>query len=115
MTPGSGVIGGGSEDIYRRVVERRTYPDGSTLASRDVFNATYNDPLSPRPWYTTVTVDHLNSAGARLASEKHYYNGSAAASLCNTPHLYAYPGWKEGQEYQTEALDTNGTTVLRRV
>ena len=116
MTAGSGVIGSEPWEIYRRVAERRTYADGSTLQNRETFNATYNASTDAQPWYTTVTVDYLNSSGTLLARQKHYYNGSAAASLIadqQLPHYY-YPLWSDGQEYQTEALNTDGTTVLRR-
>ncbi|HXL80401.1 MAG TPA: hypothetical protein VN951_05945 [Pyrinomonadaceae bacterium] len=123
-TLGSGVITGDaqySEDvfqIYRRVTERRVYSDGVTLESKQAYSATYSSSTDPTPWSTTVTVDHLNPSGTLLAREKHYYDGSGAASLFRQSdptgqHLYS--AWKEGRENQTEALDTNGATVLRRV
>jgi YD repeat-containing protein len=116
MASGLGIIGAEPYEIYRRVIERRTYADGSTLESKETFSATYNVDTDAQPWYTTVTTDHLSSSGTRLARETHYFNGSAAASLIadqGSPYYY-YPVWNEGQEYQTEALDANGTTVLRR-
>ncbi len=123
-TLGSGVITGDdlySEDylqIYRRVLERRVYSDGVTLESKQAYSASYSSSTDPTPWSTTVTVDHLNPSGTLLAREKHYYDGSGAASLFRQSdptgqHLYS--AWKEGRENQTEVLDTNGTTVLRRV
>jgi len=69
MVPGSGVIAYSPTDdyeIYRRVAERRVYPDGSTgntFEGRVTFTASTNSPFDPKPWYTNLTVDHLNQSG----------------------------------------------------
>jgi RHS repeat-associated protein len=110
MADGSGA----QLDIYRRVTERRVYPDGTTLANRTTYSVTANSWSDSRPWTTTVTVDQLNSSSTLLNRSKHYFNGSAGASL-GSGRYYIYPAWNEGQEYQTEAFAADGTTVLRRV
>ncbi|HXM51037.1 MAG TPA: RHS repeat-associated core domain-containing protein [Pyrinomonadaceae bacterium] len=124
MTVGSGVITGDSlynDDylqIYRRVVERRMYADGVTLEGKQTYSATYSSSEDPTPWSTTVTVDQVSPGGTILAREKHYFYGSGAASLfrqSDPTNQHLYSAWKEGKENQTEALDTNGVTVLRRV
>jgi RHS repeat-associated protein len=102
----------GSLVIYRRVTERRLYPDGgtgSTYASR----MTYSRPetLSSNAGY--VTADQLNNSGTLLTRSKHYFYGSPKASFAVSPIDYA--GWKEGKEYQTENFASNGTTVLTRM
>jgi len=108
-TPGSSVYAVDTElEIYRRVVERRVYPDGTTLESK----MTISNFETSNPALTTVTVDHLNLGGTLLLREKHYYNGSALASLGQRPLSYSF--WKDGKEYQTEYINSNGTTVLRR-
>jgi RHS repeat-associated protein len=111
----SGVTAAGYEGasvVYRRVVERRIYPDGgsgSNYASR----MTYSRPEalgSQNLGY--VVTDELNSGGSLLARSKHYFYGSAAGSFATSPVGYSI--WNDGREYQTDVFDTNGTTVLRR-
>lgn len=90
------------DGIYRRVTERRVYPDGANLEGR----ITYSDRLGGM-----VTVDSRNASGTLLARSKHYFHGSPFNSLDQLPTEYAE--WKDGREYKTEAFDSNGTTVLR--
>lgn len=104
---------GADKYIYRRVVERRMYPDGAAGAAY-ASKTTYS-----RPETTTgvnagyVISETLSQAGALLARSKHYFYGSARASFGQKPTDYA--GWKDGREYKTETFDTNGTTLLRVV
>ena len=109
-TSGSGAVTDGVDyQIYRRVTARRVYPDGSTLEGKTAYSATITGSSGSE--VTTVTVDQLNPSNALLAREKHYYNGSPTRSLFQDPLDYEI--WNDGKEYQTEAIDTNGTTVLR--
>jgi hypothetical protein len=123
-TPGSGVISGDSlynDDylqIYRRVIERRVYSDGVSLEGKQTYSANYSNSEDPTPWTTTVTVDNVSPGGALLTREKHYFHGSGAASLfrqSDSTNQHLYSAWEEGKESQTETIDTNGVTVLRRV
>jgi RHS repeat-associated protein len=108
--------GGGAMDwqIYRRVIERRTYANGTTLESKTTFSRPESVVGSTLGY---VVVDQMNAAGTLLARQKHYFHGSAADSLDNTGIFasLAYPGWKEGREWKTEMLDDDGATVLKRV
>src|SRR6266404_4749323 len=126
MALGSGAVYGFTDwEIYRRLAERREYADGSTgstYTSRTVYTATSSGPQAPRPWSTTVTVDHYNSGSTQVfARDKHYFNGSGLSSLFSSSlrdsRFDQYPAWTDGREYMTEAIDPSGsgTTVLRRV
>ena len=98
--------------VYRRVTERRLYPDGgtgSTYASR----MTYSRPETTTTNAGYVIADQLNNTGTLLTRSKHYFHGSAKQSFNISP--IDYPGWKEGREYQTENFASNGTTILTRV
>ena len=115
----SGVTCCGVDDslnVYRRVTERRVYPEGgSSFASR----MTYSRPegldgggLFANLGY--VAVDHFKSDGVtRLAQDRHYFYGSATSSFALLP--VEYPIWNEGKEYQTDSIDADGLTVLRTV
>ena len=113
VTAGNNSQGGDEFQIYRRVVERRVYSDGVTLDAK----MTYSRPESyifsvgyPNDGF--VLMDQYNSGGVLLARSKHYYVGSPRSSLFQGP--IDYPGWIEGKEIKTEALDADGETVLRR-
>lgn len=110
---GSGVISGQAQkEIYRRVVERRVYPDGGSgagFASR----MTYSRPETSTTNAGYVTTDQYNASGALLTRAIHYFYGSARASFFKQPT--EYPAWTDGREYKTETFAANGTTLLRRV
>jgi RHS repeat-associated protein len=106
-------------EIYRRILERRVYSNGSTGASYDS-RMTYSRPES----YNNgnygvnlgyVTVNQYNSSGTLLTIENHYYYGGAFASMLPASIPTNYSPWEEGKEYQTDFLASDGTTVLRRV
>jgi RHS repeat-associated protein len=118
----SGVLGSpnSNKEIYRRVTERRLYPNGGSgtgYARRTTFSRNSSDSDS---YYTSlsqgsVTVDERD-AGTLLARTKHYYYGSPVKSLFigwDSPAVYG--SWQEGKEYQAEAFDSDGATVLRRI
>ncbi|HJP93169.1 MAG TPA: hypothetical protein VJ875_14520, partial [Pyrinomonadaceae bacterium] len=100
----------GSWAIYRRVVERRVYPDGATgsaYAMRMTYSSTEAECAG------CVKVDQFNNSGTLLTRSKHYFYGSAAASFLIGPT--DYPAWKEDKEFQTEEFASDGTTLLRRI
>jgi YD repeat-containing protein len=111
----SGAFAGGYEGswvVYRRVVERRLYPEGgtgSTYASR----MTYSRPEFDGSCVDCVIAEQRNNAGTLLTRSKHYFFGSPRASFGISSIDYA--GWKEGREYKTENFASNGTTILTRV
>ncbi len=113
-TSSNGVTVGweGSLVIYRRVIERRQYPNGGTGSSY-ASRSTYSLAQSGGSNASHVTVDQLNNTGTLLTRSKHYFHGQPWLSFMLSP--VDYPGWKEGKEYQTEHFAANGTTVLTRV
>jgi RHS repeat-associated protein len=107
----NGSSGTVSNEIYRRVVARRVYSNGSTLEGQMAYSRP-EDNVGNNAGY--VLTDHLNAGGTLLAREKHYFYNKATSSFSIGP--FGYPGWKDGREYQTEAINpSDGTTVLRRV
>jgi RHS repeat-associated protein len=67
---------------------------------------------------STVTAEQVGPTGTVLARSRHYFAGSALDSLFGGDVAYAYGAWYEGNETQTDLLDTAGdissATVLRR-
>lgn len=125
MNPGSGVVYGNNGEgddyeIYRRVVERRTYKDGSaTPVTRTVY-------VAPADGAGPVEVKHYDGTNGVLttlvAVEKHYFATNRIESLI--PQLdgsgfpiQTYPSCFEGKETAVESYATDGTnatTLLRR-
>jgi hypothetical protein len=105
-----GVVGG--HHIYRRVVERRVYPNGGSGGSF-AMRTTYSRPESSASNVGYVLTNQYDSAGTLLGSQRHYFYGSAKDSFGKEPTRYS--PWQEGLEYQTEELDIRLGTVLRRV
>jgi RHS repeat-associated protein len=107
----SGVFGT-NKQIYRRVLERRIYPDGATLEGRMTYSRPEDVNGSTNTGY--VVIDHLNANGGLLSREKHYYYGSPRDSFIFT-QPNSYPEWKDGREYKTEIFKEDGGTLLQRV
>ena len=110
MTAGSGVIEGSGSygveyQIYRRVIERRTYVDGTTLEGR----TTYTSDGS------TTSVSNYNSAGTLLSRESHSYSGNGGSSLFAPVEGAFYSDWREGLENSTSYYAADGVTVLKTV
>ncbi|HEX6649994.1 MAG TPA: hypothetical protein VF075_10650, partial [Pyrinomonadaceae bacterium] len=98
--------------IYRRVTERRIYPDGGSGSAFES-KMTYSRPETTTTNLGYVITEQRNANGALLTKTQHYFNGSPRASFLLRPTQY--PAWQDGREYKTEVFDTNGTTILRRV
>lgn len=106
------VIPNNFKSVYRRVIERRVYPDGATgtsFASR----MTYSRPETTTSNAGYVVTDGYDASGTLLNRSIHYFYGSARSSFNQQPT--EYPGWEDGREYQTSVYAANGTTELRRV
>src|SRR6185295_14106567 len=109
----SGVISGQAQkEVYRRVIERRVYPDGGS-GSGFASWTTYSRPESSTTNAGYVTTDQYNVNGTLLTRALHYFYGSPRASFFQQPT--EYPAWTDGREYKTETFAVNGTTLLRRV
>ncbi|MBV9210245.1 MAG: RHS repeat protein, partial [Acidobacteria bacterium] len=108
-----------SSQIYRRVVQKRIYESGNNLES--VMTISRPEGITDPPNSTLTNLGYViiaqqNAAGTPLSITKHYYWGSSINSMLDgATDPTRYTTWKEGKEYQTEVLDTDGATVLRRV
>jgi RHS repeat-associated protein len=102
----------GDKQVYRRVVERRVYPNGGTGAAY-ASRTTYSRPESSTLNNGYVVTDQYDPGGTLFGRSYHYFYGSAKASFGQQPTQY--PGWKDGREYQTTVYALDGTTPLRQV
>jgi RHS repeat-associated protein len=111
---GPGVITAGSvpeeKAVYRRLTERHEYPASNGAGGVRALRTVYNRPANTSP--TVVTVDHFDSAGARISRDRHTFEGRAWSTFWKTPN--SYPAWRESKETIGEQLDTNGTTLMRK-
>jgi YD repeat-containing protein len=98
--------------IYRRVIERRVYPDGGTGSTYES-KMTYSRPETTTTNLGYVTVEQRNASGTLLTKAQHYFHGSPRASFLLRPTHY--PAWKDSREYKVESFATDGTTILRRI
>ena len=99
-------------EIYRRIIERRVYPDGDS-GSSFTRKTTYSRPEGLYSSTAYIEVDDRDQANALLARSRHYYNSSAYLSFFISGGLFTWT-IGEGKEITTEELASNGTTVLRR-
>lgn len=97
-------------EINRRVTERRTYTENGALASRSTYGAYESDAFGTQG---TVQADHLDFGGGLLSRAKHYFHGHPFSYT--TAGQFDLPNPTEGREFKTESINTNGTTVLRRI
>lgn len=118
-------LGNTNPQIYRRVTQRRVYPDGVTLASRmnysipETENVSTCCSVSTLGYVVTEERDGSGTQGTLLASSMHYFLGTGAANSLNvtiqTP--LTLTSWQEGKESKAESYNVvNGvtTSVLRR-
>lgn len=103
----------GDKHVYRRVIERRVYPEGGTGTSY-ANRTTYSRPETGTTNAGYVVADQRNSyaSDTLMNRSRHYYYGSARASFNQQPTEYG--GWKDGREYQTIVYAADGTTALRQ-
>jgi RHS repeat-associated protein len=97
-------------EINRRVTERRTYTESGSLASRSTYGGYESDGFGTQG---TVQADHLGFNGGLLSREKHYFHGHPFSYT--TAGQFDLSNPIEGREFKTEFINTNGTTVLRRI
>lgn len=107
----SGYFAAVEKNIYRRVIERRVYPDGSSGVNY-TSRMTYSRPETTTTNLGYVITDQYNSSATLLTRSYHYFYGSPRLSFNQTPT--GYPGWKDGREYQTVEYAANGSTALRQ-
>jgi RHS repeat-associated protein len=110
----------GRYEIYRRVLEKRVYPDGSTLEGKTVFTSpdscgSYSD-CSAFTNSGYAVVDEKDASGNLLARQRHYFNGGGgASSIANATPIGALVDDLEGRETETRSYAADGTTLLRKV
>jgi RHS repeat-associated protein len=100
--------------IYRRLVERRTFPDGVNLELR----TTYGRPESLEgfnpPSLGYIDEVNLDANDATLSKTRHYISGSPYIEIANHDPVNLFPFDFSGREIKTELLDP-ADTVLRRI
>ena len=101
--------------IYRRLLERDEYANGTAQSARIVFTATGSasglDGLhSARPG-TLAQVDFQNSSGGLLRREKHYFYTDPSSTAPPPTDETTFAGWWWGLEFKTEI--GNGSTTLQ--
>lgn len=109
----SGVFTASSDKyVYRRVTERREYPDGGS-STGFYLKTTYSRPETSGSNAGYVEVEEYNVSNTRLSHIKHYFHGNPRDSFSIDPA--AYPGWKEGKEYLTRIYQSNASTLMREI
>ncbi|MBK8150255.1 MAG: RHS repeat protein [Acidobacteria bacterium] len=104
--------------FYRRLVERRSYTDGTNLSGKTTYSRpeTSNSNWSSYSNSGVVAVEHKDPSNAVLASERRYFNGNGAGATTIMPYLLGdnfHQPWDDGLEIQTDLIDSN-SFVLRR-
>ena len=117
-------VGGNYVHIYRRLVERRLYPDGASGANWRA-RMTVSKPEGATAAQTTGHVEvnqyekKPDGSVTLLACERHIFNGSARPSIEQSPFSDPPTGAEiNGREARTEVYDTAGGVtgaLLRKV
>ncbi len=106
----SGVVA--PSEIYRRVLERRSYlSDGGALASLTTFGR-HDNPYGPgdgSAWLKHLSIDGNQTV---VAQSKHTFADGPLGHLDDNP--LSLPDPINGREKQSEDYNTAGTTVLKR-
>jgi RHS repeat-associated protein len=103
--------------IYRRVVERRVYPDGVNLRLRMTVSKPEHATTSQSTGYVEVKQYEKNPDGSEtlLARERHHFIGSARPTIEQSAFIDPPSGAEiTGREYRTEVFDGAGP-LLRKV
>jgi RHS repeat-associated protein len=105
--------GGNVRAVDRAVVERRTYPDGSSLEGQWVYSYKASQVNGVSTGSTEIKC--FSASGQLLLDELHYFlpaqrflTGTTGGGVDGT----GYSIWSTGLERRSEHRDTNGTTVL---
>lgn len=117
-TPDGG-INANALEIFRRVKERLTYPNGTTLEGKTL----YSDPAlkeSGSTEFTTVQVEARDSANLLLARTDHRFLGNPmddfrGMGIVSNTLSTGYKKWQEGKEVRTIEYDiVVGSPVEKR-
>jgi RHS repeat-associated protein len=93
-----------TRSVYRRVKERRVYPNGNSGAAWE--SKTVYEVVTPG---TVEVREYANNNGQAVLTSKsrHYFYGNPETTLRNTTYQFYNP-FDEGKEYKTELYDENG-------
>jgi RHS repeat-associated protein len=96
-------------DVYRRVTERRVYPDGVNVEGKMI----YTEAATPDGNGTSVIADHRDPSGTTsLAKDEHWFFGQPRVSFFKLPT--SYDPWKYGKEFTTKSYDKLNGPQLRQ-
>ena len=100
-------------EIYRRVLERKTYTDDvSTLATHTSFGR-YDNIYGPGDGSAWIKERAIDGSGTILTQSKHFFIDAPVGYIDDAPGWL--PDHLGGREKQTEDYDAAGTTLLRRL
>jgi RHS repeat-associated protein len=106
-----------ADSLYRRVLKKRTFTDDNVLSSKASFSRPESQTACGNGLCTQtagfVDLDDFDVSGNLLARSRHYFYGFASEPSGLT-ESNGYSKWQSSREYQTEAIATDGITVLRR-
>lgn len=99
----------GGPQIFRRVTERRTYPDVSSAAIEG--KTSYSDPTMKNPDGSSLPVieKHFDVANVLLAETRHWFSGSPLdnySKFYGVPRNSGYKPWLEGKELRTAEIES---------
>lgn len=98
--------------VYRRVIERRVYPDGGSGSTYET-RMTYSRPETTTSNLGYVVTDNFGPGSVLLGRQWHYFHGSPRASF--GLQATEYSAWQDGREYWTYVMAADGATVLRQI
>jgi RHS repeat-associated protein len=106
----------GGKEIYRRVVEKRTYVDGQGLTGGGTLEGkmTFSRPEDingGNDGYVDVFSLNPHANDAVMAHSRHFYFGSTRASWCREPKDYSK--WQDGKEWRTRVYNSTGAELQR--
>ena len=119
--PGSGVItlqNSSGYHIYRHLVERDEYADGSTVSARLLFTQISSDSgwdtAHPTRPVTLSTLQFQDGQGNPVRQDQYSYWGNPLSTQAPPAQPATFADWWEGLEYQ-HALGVNGSTSIQYV
>jgi RHS repeat-associated protein len=111
--PDEGIATGSRDQtqiLHRRVVERRTYQNNTTMVDKMVIGRVSSDPYSVNSGPTVITVDTYGATTLKNRA-KYFYHGNPLPNPYRD-EIYSY--WKDGFNYETQFFGQDGTTLLSR-
>jgi RHS repeat-associated protein len=95
------VTGFPEKEIYRRVIEKRIYPDEGSSVFESKIRFLKGSNAGVEAEYIDVNTRDFNNVSQGTVT--HYFYGTAAPTFFIDP--IGYPVWNHGREYKTETFD----------